>query len=103
MPVERRTDVGYEDSGLLEERGQCGSVEGVQQSLPDGLSKSPKMVQDDLGLRAKFILIRSVQMLAVEHREIGIWVEDCEDEAPFRMERAVQLSNRDQWRGDERE
>jgi hypothetical protein len=51
----------------------------MQQSMPDGLSESSKVVQDDLGLWAKFILIRSVQMLTIEHGEIGVWVEDCED------------------------
>ena len=74
----------------------------MQQSMPDSLSESPQIVQDDLGLWAEFILIRSREMPAIEHREIGVWVEDREDQAPLRMEYAVQLSNRDQWRGDER-
>ena len=71
--------------------------------MPDGLSESPKVVQDDLGLWTEFILIRSLEMPAIEHREIGVWVENREDQAPLRMEHAVQLSNRDQWRRDERE
>ena len=71
--------------------------------MPDGLSEPPQVVQDDLGLWTKFILTRSVQVPAIEHREIGIGVEDREDQAPLRMEHAVQLPNREQWRGDERE
>ena len=71
--------------------------------MPDGLSESPQVVQDDVGLWTKFILIRSVQMPAIEYREISVGVEDCEDQAPLRMEYAVQLPNCDQWRGDERE
>lgn len=103
MSIERRKDAGCEDAGLLEERGQRGAVEGVQQSIPDSLSESPQVVQDDLGLWTEFILIRSLEMLAIEHREIGIGVENREDQAPLRMEDAVQLPNCDQWRGDERE
>ena len=103
MPIERGKDAGCEDTGLPEERGQRGPVEGVQQSMPDGLSESSQVVQDDVSLWTKFILIRSVQMPAIEHREIGVGVEDCEDQAPLRMKHAVQLTNRDQWRGDERE
>ena len=71
--------------------------------MPDGLSESSQVVQDDLGLWTKFILIRLVQVPAIEHLEIGVGVEDREDQTPLRMEYAVQLSNRDQWRGDERE
>ena len=71
--------------------------------MADGLSESPQVVQDDVGLWTKFILIRSVEMPAIEHRKIGVGVEDREDQAPLRMEHAVQLTNRDQWRVDERE
>jgi hypothetical protein len=41
-------------------------------------------------------------MPAIEHREIGVWVEDREDEASLRLKYAVKLSNRGQWRGNER-
>src|SRR6266849_10548438 len=68
--------------------------------MPDGLSETPQIVQEDLGLWAKFILTRSVEMPAIEDREIGVWVEDREDQAPFRTEHAVQLPNRNQWGGD---
>ncbi len=103
VPVERRKDAGSTDVGLLEERGQGGPIKSVEQSMPDGLSESSQVLQDDVGLRTKFILIRSAQMTAIEDREIGVGVEDREDQAPLRMEHAVQLPNRDQWRGDERE
>ena len=69
--------------------------------MPDGLSESPQEVQDDVGLGTKFILIRSVQMPAIEHRKIGVGVEDRDDQASLRMEHAIQLSNCVQWRGDE--
>lgn len=71
--------------------------------MPDGLSESPQVVQDNLGLWTEFILIRSLEMPAIEHREIGVGVEYREDQAPLRMEHTVQLPNRDQWRRDERE
>jgi hypothetical protein len=34
--------------------------------MPDGLSETPQIVQEDLGLWAKFILTRSVEMPAIE-------------------------------------
>ena len=71
--------------------------------MPNGFAQASQVVQDDLGLGTEFILIRSVQMPAIEHREISVGVEDREDQAPLRMKHAVQLTNRDQWRGDERE
>lgn len=47
--------------------------------MPNGLSKPPQVVQDDVGLWTKLILIRSLQMPAIDYREIGVWVEDRED------------------------
>jgi hypothetical protein len=79
MSIERRKDTGCQDAGLLEEGGQRGAVEGVQQSIPDSLSESPQVMQDDLGLWTEFILIRSLEMLAIEHREICVRVENRED------------------------
>ena len=67
MPIKGGKDAGCEDAGLLEERGQGGPVEGMEQSMPNGFTKAPQVVQDDLGLRTEFILICSVQMPAIEH------------------------------------
>lgn len=67
MPVERRKDAGSTDVGLLEERGQGGPIKSVEQSMPDGLSESPEVMENDVSLRTKFILIRSLQMSAIEY------------------------------------
>ena len=67
MPIKRRKNAGCEDAGLPEQRDQCRLVEGVQYSVPNSLSESPQVVKDDMSLRAKFILVRSAQMSAIEH------------------------------------
>ena len=44
VPVEPRKDAGREDAGLPEERGERRPVEGMQQSMPDSLTESSKIV-----------------------------------------------------------
>lgn len=70
--------------------------------MSDRLSESSQVVQDDVRVRAKFILTRFAQMFSIEHRQIGIRVESCKDETSLWMEYAVQVLNRGEWRRDER-
>ena len=65
--------------------------------MPNGFTKASQVVQDDLGLGIEFVLIRSVQMPAIEHGEVSVGVEHRENQAPLRMEYAVQFPNRNQW------
>ena len=67
LPIKGGKDVGCEDTSLLDERGQGRPVEGMEQSMSNGFTKTPQVVQDDLGLWTEFILIRSMQMPAIEH------------------------------------
>lgn len=89
LPLKPRRDTGGLDAGSPEERGHGMSVEGMQQTVPDGLSESTQVMQDDVGLLTKFILMRSVQVAAVEGGKIGVGVEDCKDQAPLWMKYTV--------------
>lgn len=89
LPLKPKRDTGCLDAGSPEERGNGIPVEDVQQAMPDGLSESTKVMQENVGLLSIFILMRSAQVTAVEGRKIGVRVKDCNDQAPLRMEYAV--------------
>jgi hypothetical protein len=98
LAVENGKDTEGRDAALLQQGGEGGLIECMQNPMTNGFAQTSKIMQERLGLRAELVLVGLPKMPPVDRGEVGMGMKRRENEAAVRMECPMPFPERGEWR-----